>query len=286
MYSVKDMNTYKRTNKELADIYRDTVLRSDNYNRSYKSTVYEYKDLANYKEFIYKASQSNNVDQTNSGQSTDIDQTNSGQSTNICQTNISSPCVIDVVNEDTLTLTHNLIKQGYNPLVLNMASWANPGGGVIGGARAQEEELFRRSNYHTTLVKNYYPLNQTTIVLSPQVAIFKDEEYKLLKHPFYVDMLAVAAIEKPTTDSDGRFKKHEYNLMYDKIKSIFKIAIINGNDSLVLSALGCGAYENPPLDVAEIFKKCIDRYKHNFRGIFFGILGEPNYSVFNKIIKA
>ena len=54
-----------------------------------------------------------------------------------------------VVNQDCLAYAKYLLdKDGSDDLcVLNMASAKNPGGGVYGGAGAQEEYLFRCSDY-------------------------------------------------------------------------------------------------------------------------------------------
>ena len=57
-----------------------------------------------------------------------------------------------VRNVDCLEEGVRLCREGYNPAVLNMASRRNPGGGVMTGAGAQEETLFRR----TTLFRSLY----------------------------------------------------------------------------------------------------------------------------------
>jgi uncharacterized protein (TIGR02452 family) len=62
-----------------------------------------------------------------------------------CKTNFS------VINADCLETSHLLLKSGFNPCVLNLASRQNPGGGVLGGAGAQEENLFRRTNLFLSL---------------------------------------------------------------------------------------------------------------------------------------
>ena len=58
---------------------------------------------------------------------------------------------VDVVNEDCLFTYQNLVSKGYRPVVLNMANKDNPGGGYRRGDGAQEETLFRRSNYYQSL---------------------------------------------------------------------------------------------------------------------------------------
>ena len=57
-----------------------------------------------------------------------------------------TPTIVEVQNIDCLYAGTQLKEQGYNPAVLNMASRRNPGGGVVTGAGAQEETLFRRTN--------------------------------------------------------------------------------------------------------------------------------------------
>lgn len=59
--------------------------------------------------------------------------------------------IVKVENIDCLHAGAALKKSGYNPAVLNMASSSNPGGGVINGAGAQEETLFRRTNLFRSL---------------------------------------------------------------------------------------------------------------------------------------
>ena len=58
---------------------------------------------------------------------------------------------ISVTNEDSIDTGIKLEEQGFNPIILVMASEDGPGGGVIGGCYGQEESLFRRTDlsFHT-----------------------------------------------------------------------------------------------------------------------------------------
>ena len=64
----------------------------------------------------------------------------------IATANSDEQTIVEVKNIDCLYAGVELKEQGYNPAVLNMASRRNPGGGVVTGAGAQEETLFRRTN--------------------------------------------------------------------------------------------------------------------------------------------
>ena len=52
---------------------------------------------------------------------------------------------------------------------------------------------------------------------------------------------------------------------------LFEVALLNGHDSIVLSAWGCGAYNCPPEKIANLFKKEIEHYKLFFKSILFAI---------------
>ena len=58
---------------------------------------------------------------------------------------------LSVVNNDCLFVGKQMLDEGLNPAVLNMASAYRPGGGVMNGARTQEECILRRSNLFMSL---------------------------------------------------------------------------------------------------------------------------------------
>ena len=58
---------------------------------------------------------------------------------------------VQVTNETTLGAARRLVDWGLRPVALNFANGICPGGGFLGGARAQEEVLCRSSGLHATL---------------------------------------------------------------------------------------------------------------------------------------
>ncbi len=202
------------------------------------------------------------------------------------------PPVILVDNIDSFDMAIKIGSTDTPILVLNLASETTSGGGVKRGARAQEEDLYRKSNYYEANNQNLYPMSYTQVIYSPIVNIIKNSKYQLLEKSFVVSCLAVAAIRKPllATLANGNTtyaNTSDQIIMQEKINMIFKTAIKHGHTDLVLGALGCGVYGNPNKEVANMFKKSIDIYGKYFRRIGFAVLSSENntnYEVFRNII--
>lgn len=174
--------------------------------------------------------------------------------------------------------------------VLNFANAYHPGGGVTNGAMAQEECLCRSSNLYSALtlpylLRNYYKWNSRNtgdmgtdaVIWSPGVTVFKTDDPVPVEMKredwFQVDVLTCAA---PYYDKN---KKHPVtpeklrDVFYHRIRNILEVAIANDTDILVLGAFGCGAFNNPPELVADVFRELlIDKgYYRFFRKIAFAI---------------
>ena len=209
---------------------------------------------------------------------------------------INSNTIIKVVNLDCLLAAEKLLKEGYHPAVLNMASRQNPGGGVQTGAGAQEENLFRRSNLFQSLYQfapfageyglrksNYqYPLDRNFGgIYTPDAIVFRGTEqdgYPLLDTPYRMSFIAVAGINRPTLESPERISSDLVEPVKNKIRTIFRIGLLHGHDSLVLGALGCGAFRNPPSHTARLFHEVMEEpeFKNKYRLLLFAILDDHN----------
>lgn len=203
---------------------------------------------------------------------------------------------VRVENDDCVLVAKRLIDEGYNPAMLNLADLYTPGGLVEYGSGAQEENLCRRSNLILSLyqfsqarIRQYpdlglvqhadqYPMNERNGgVYSGIVSFFRgpESEGSLLEDtPYNIPVISVAALSGPRIGSDGMMLPQETEITLEKMRTIFRIGMANFHDSLVLSAMGCGAFANPPAHIAKLFHQVIeeDEFKNVFRLIDFAIL--------------
>jgi uncharacterized protein (TIGR02452 family) len=204
-----------------------------------------------------------------------------------------------VINADCLEISEIMVKSGFNPCVLNLANRQNPGGGVLDGAGAQEENIFRRSNLFLSLyqfasyaneygIKKHeksYPLDRNTGgIYSADITIFRASEkngYCLLKQPYTVSIVTVPAINRPNlVKRNGKLYIDDKFVepAKEKIRTILRIAGKYKHDCLVLGAFGCGAFANPPNHMAELFKEVLfeKEFAIRFKLIVFSIFEDHN----------
>lgn len=195
---------------------------------------------------------------------------------------------INIVEEDTIVAGEKLRDQGFSVVCLNLASERNPGGGVTRGARAQEESLFRRTNYFQHLNKSLvkYPLKPVQVVYTPDVAIVRNVDLTAKSDNIEcLSFIACAGLRNPNL-VNGKLTVGQYNLLKHKIRLVLQVAVLKGHNAVVLGALGCGAFHNPPLDVAVTFKEVMKEFDGRFKIITFAILGKPNFTVFRDVFSS
>lgn len=199
---------------------------------------------------------------------------------------------IAVVNVDCLEQAIRLRREGFNPAVLNMASSRRPGGGYLSGAGAQEENLFRRTNYVQHLAdprkefdpeRNWtYRLPEIVCVYSTNVFIIRASEaegYAFLPHPIPMSFLALSAYcNPPLTSNKQKLSPEIAEKTKQKMRCMFATGLLYGHDSLVLSALGCGAFRNPPCHMAQLFKEVLleKEFVNRYKLISFAIIDDHN----------
>ncbi|KAI5814823.1 hypothetical protein BZA77DRAFT_317593 [Pyronema omphalodes] len=206
-------------------------------------------------------------------------------------------------------------------LVLNTANEKKPGGDWEGGflGLGAEESLARRSNLVQTLNPHFYPLNDRGGIYSPCVIVFKgghEQDYLNWETSRWtcVSVVSVAAVRRPKTDETGtRYSfAEERDLQKEKMKTILRIAALNGHVNLVLGGFGsCGpgtgsgdgnypgsgnttspprstsialsgtssSYKNPIKDVCKLWKELLidsEEFQGYFKNIVFAVGGGEN----------
>ncbi|MFZ5893853.1 MAG: TIGR02452 family protein [Myxococcota bacterium] len=171
--------------------------------------------------------------------------------------------------------------------LLNFASARNPGGGFLGGAKAQEEELCRCSGLYPTLLTqpSYYEYNrnQKTLlysdftIYSPRVPFIRLETKEaFLERPFYASVITAPA---PNAGALARNEPHSASDLPSTFErrwaNVLSVAQHNRDRVLVLGAWGCGAFRNEPAMVAATAKSTLSSPRFNgvFERIVFAIPG-------------
>ena len=217
----------------------------------------------------------------------------------------------NVVNQDCVVVAKQMLEEGLNPAVLNLADADTACGHYKQGWRAQEESLCRATTLSRSLYQYYHAksgkkdryakdVNVTVIsssypmdilfggVYSPGVTVFRnaDDHFAFLEEPYKIGIVSVAALSfKEDTGRDLQYQNQEggftpegLTIMRNKIRTIYRIALANGHDSLVAGAFGCGAFRLPPRDVANLFNEILNEteFKNKFKKVTFAILAKSN----------
>lgn len=201
--------------------------------------------------------------------------------------------------------------------VHNFASATNPGGGVVQGSSAQEECLCRCSGLYFNLntqpmwdgfytphrnAKN--PIHNDDIIYTPDVTVFKSDTANPVLRPekdwYTVDVITCAAPnlrERPGNSynaGEGNMQikisdKELLSLHEKRLRRILDVAVIKGDEVVILGAFGCGAFKNKPEVVAQAAQKVVKEYRKAFQVIEFavycGMRDDMNYRIFDRRMK-
>ncbi|KAK1956066.1 hypothetical protein LY78DRAFT_686390 [Colletotrichum sublineola] len=222
---------------------------------------------------------------------------------------------IRIVNADTLNAAIDLAAlrpDGGRVAVLNMASDIHPGGGWLKGAVAQEEAMCYRSSLYLSLHPRYYPFKRRGGVYTPDVVVIRGDmaggHRLLVPGVAYADLpvvsvLSVAAIRRPNirkrqvvtaagTRGDAYVfaRAGDRALTKEKMRLCLRMAASRGHSLLVLGALGCGAFRNPPEEIAACWLEVLDEAEFGggwWREVWFAVYdrkNEGNFEVFDDVL--
>ena len=210
-------------------------------------------------------------------------------------------------NEDCMVIAKNLIDQGRNPAILSMANPDKACGKYNSGDGSQEPSLCLASTLSPTLYQYYnklwakkagvplrepsgYPIDvRFGGIYSPKVTVFRDNTFSgfaLREKPYQTAIITTGALNfNPNFTpnnmeycaENGGFTPEGEKVMSDKIRTIYRIALLNDHDSLVLGAFGCKTFHLKPELVSALFKKILEEkeFKGKFHTIAFALLEGP-----------
>lgn len=188
-------------------------------------------------------------------------------------------------------------KNYYKPctVVLNFASFKNPGGMFINGSSAQEECLCHDSTLYNVLTAfdgDFYEYNRKHLhrgmyenraLISPEIPFRRGLEN------YWVNVITCAAPNFSPGLRYGNVSKEENSKALDsRIKFMLDACGTYGADFLILGAWGCGVFKQDPYEVAELFKKHLLGSKYMFKKVIFAIpTGQSkfneNFFAFSKV---
>jgi uncharacterized protein (TIGR02452 family) len=199
---------------------------------------------------------------------------------------------VEVTYESTLVAARRVADE--NPAALVFASAKNPGGGFLGGAKAQEEDLARSSALYPCLLgaSDFYAYHREQrdlrysdrVIYSPAVPVFRDDKGALLEEPYRVAFLTAAA---PNLGAIARNRPGDAGdvpaVLARRARRVLRVAAAHGHRTLVLGAWGCGVFRNDPATVAAAFADAL-REVGQFDRVIFAIRddrsGTPVYRAF------
>lgn len=191
--------------------------------------------------------------------------------------------VVKVFNATMLDVAEKLSEKNLNPLVVNAGSDNDPLRVLADGAIGTEWDLFRRSNLHAGITgADCYPLRNGAILYSPEVTVFRTDNFKLMRNPFKISVVTVPPVRRPglvssrfgDTTVDSYQNDTEADRMKTCIDKIFQVALAKGHRCIVIDDFGCQKNcENPIDKVIEMFNDAIKRYPVKY--VMFAVAEPP-----------
>jgi len=190
---------------------------------------------------------------------------------------------IEIDDVSILAAAFALVDAGERVAALNFASAKHPGGGFLGGARAQEESLCRSSGLHLCLVGNeMYAHHRASrdllysdyVIYSPDVPIFRQDNGDLLERPWRCSFLTSPAVNAGVFLQRHPDRRSEIGAtMARRIEKVLTVAALHEHQVLVLGAWGCGVFQNDPAEIAVLFRNALlGEFRGVFRQVVFAVL--------------
>lgn len=191
----------------------------------------------------------------------------------------SSGTKVHVVNIDSLDAVSSLhnANRGKKIICMIMGNTRHRCNGAwLGGAIAQEEMIFTRTNIDSSQDPSMYPIDDDEIIYTENATVMRysiDDGFAFMEPyaRFNADFVTVTA-KNLSRAMDG-YDSNVCTYMRDKIEAFFAHCAAKAPGSiLVVGALGCGKFCNPPYCVAATYKELLTEYAGWFSDVYFAIL--------------
>ncbi|HRI70665.1 MAG TPA: TIGR02452 family protein [Polyangium sp.] len=209
---------------------------------------------------------------------------------------------VEVIEATTTDAALKLSAEKDGVVLLNFASARNPGGGFLGGARAQEEEVCRCSGLYPLLVTQpkYYETNRAQasalytdyIIYSRDVPFFRTSaKDPWLEKPFVASVITAPAPNAGAIMQNQSKDKAKIRETFERRwRNVLLVAAARGHRSVLLGAWGCGAFRNDPEVAASTARMWLTapRFAGCFDKVVFAIPGGgrsgTNLDVFRRVL--
>jgi len=177
-----------------------------------------------------------------------------------------------VYNQTTLTIARERVRQGYRVAILH---FANPGWSQrsSAGRATQEESLMRSSSLPYCMdavsVPASAPFYDDTVIVTPQVPVFREHAGDLLEAPWQSEMVHAIAVDVYAVRQHMPEREAEIpQVMLQRAQRVLQAAATTRANVLVLGAWGCGRAGHDPAVMAAIWQVAIAQAKVRMFGIF------------------
>lgn len=165
-------------------------------------------------------------------------------------------------------------------LVLVFASAYRPGGGVLKGAIAQEEDLSRQTTWYFNAknCKTFFEKDYASALYS-NLAVYAPDAYQVMnakgdpitpKTPKPIGMIGVAApnLKGLMEQNNHREQTKVYTVLLDRVRALLEFTEQQQHSTLMLGAWGCGVFGLDPQKVADIFKQALSEGRFTGQTLF------------------
>jgi uncharacterized protein (TIGR02452 family) len=173
-----------------------------------------------------------------------------------------------VHNQTALTVAHARQRRGYRVAILNFADPTNLGSGWLQGRHSQEASLARASALVPCLQSHHWyhdprhltnPFYDDTVIVAPQVPVFRGHEGDLLDQPWLANMISAAPVHAHGVRKYMPMRAAEIPLhLARRATHIVNAAASTKSNVLVLGAWGCGRFGNSPDVIISAFQAAFE----------------------------